>query len=82
MATTSWTTHGTTTCEGATASEAKTALHHVTAGREDRLDRVRARNRNHGEVFAFEATDGMFEFMENRFGSPAADESPYSHSTD
>jgi len=46
------------------------------------MDRLRARNRDRGEVFAFEATDGMFEFIDNRFGSPATDESPYSHSTD
>jgi hypothetical protein len=49
-------------------------LHRVTAAREQRLDRVRARNHDRGEVFAFEVTDGMFEFMEDRFELPAPEE--------
>lgn len=52
------------------------ALHHVTAGREVRLTRVRTRNRDRSEVFAFEVTDGMFDFMEDRFEPPGDDEYP------
>jgi predicted kinase len=50
------------------------SLHHVTAARELRLERVHARNRDGSEVFAFEVTDGMFEFMEDRFEIPAPEE--------
>ncbi len=51
-----------------------TALHHVTADRETRLDRVRTRNQDRSEIFAFEVTDGMFDFMEDRFDPPAPEE--------
>ena len=50
------------------------SLHHVTATRELRLDRVRRRNQDRSEVFAFEVTDGMFDFMEDRFEAPVAEE--------
>lgn len=50
------------------------SLHHVTAARQVRLDRVRQRNRDRSEVFAFEVTDGMFDFMENRFDPPTPEE--------
>ncbi|MBE9553908.1 MAG: ATP-binding protein [Proteobacteria bacterium] len=50
------------------------SLHHVTAARDLRLDRVRTRNHDRSEVFAFEVTDGMFEFMEDRFELPAEEE--------
>lgn len=50
------------------------SLHHVTAARELRLDRVRQRNHDRSEPFAFEVTDGMFDFMEDRFDSPAPEE--------
>lgn len=52
------------------------SLHHVTAVRELRLDRVRRRNQDRSEVFAFEVTDGMFDFMEDRFETPGEDEQP------
>jgi predicted kinase len=54
-------------------------LHHVTAGRAERLARVRARNEDHSEVFAFAVTDGMFDFMEDRFEVPAPDEDALEH---
>lgn len=50
------------------------SLHHVTAARELRLDRVRQRNHDRSETFAFEVTDGMFDFMEDRFELPAPEE--------
>ena len=33
-----------------------------------------ARNRDRSEVFAFEVTDGMFDFMEDSFELPAPEE--------
>lgn len=50
------------------------SLHYVTAARELRLDRVRQRNHDRSETFAFEVTDGMFDFMEDRFELPAPEE--------
>jgi len=49
-------------------------LYHVTADRAVRLDRVRRRNEDRSEVFAFTVTDGMFDFMEDRFEPPTPDE--------
>lgn len=54
-------------------------LHHVTAGRAERLARVRARNEDRSEVFAFAVTDGMFDFMEDRFEAPAREEGAVEH---
>lgn len=54
-------------------------LHHVTAGRAERLARVRARNDSRSEVFAFAVTDGMFDFMENRFEALAPEEGAVKH---
>ncbi len=50
------------------------SLHHVTAPRETRLTRVRTRNHDGSEVFVFEVTDGMFDFMEDRFETPVEEE--------
>ena len=58
----------------ATEAGHKVSLHHAIAGREVRLDRVRTRNHDRSEVFAFEVTDGLFEFMEDRFEAPAPEE--------
>lgn len=55
------------------------ALHHVTAGRDERLERVRRRNVDGSETLAFTVTDGMFDFMENRFESPAPEEGAVQH---
>ena len=58
----------------ATEAGHKVSLHHAIAGREVRLNRVRTRNHDRSEVFAFEVTDGMFDFMEDRFELPVAEE--------
>lgn len=58
----------------ATGAGHEVSLHHVIADREQRLTRVHARNRDRGEIFAFEVTDGMFDFMEDRFELPAPEE--------
>lgn len=55
------------------------ALHHVTASREVRLARVRRRNEDGSETLAFEVTDGMFDFMEDRFELPAPEEEAVDH---
>ena len=58
------------------------ALYHITAPRDERLARVRRRNEDNSETMAFAVTDGMFEFMENRFEAPAPEESPLDHNSD
>ena len=54
------------------ASEAKAApaLHYVTAPVDIRRDRVKTRNEEQSDTFAFEVTDGMFDFMEDFFEAP------------
>ena len=42
--------------------------------RELRLDRVRTRSQDRSNVFDFEATDCMVDFMEDQFEPPAPEE--------
>lgn len=50
------------------------ALHHVNAPRDERLARVRRRNGDGSEILAFQVTDSMFDFMEDRFEPPVPEE--------
>lgn len=49
-------------------------LHYLNAPRQIRLERVLSRNKEKGEIFSFEVTPEMFNFMETQFESPTENE--------
>ena len=51
-------------------------LLHLTAPRETRRARIRQRNAERGETYAFEVTEGMFAALDARFEPPQPDEYP------
>ncbi len=53
---------------------ANTVVHLAAAPLEVRLERIRRRNLDGSERFAFEVNDDMVEFMDGRFEPPADDE--------
>lgn len=68
--------------EWAKSLGASVTLHHVTADTAKRRARVTRRNEDHSEIFAFQVTDGMFDFMERMFEPPGEDERPVLTRTD
>jgi len=59
-----------------------TSLHYVRADPAIRWQRTQQRNRDQSEVFAFEVTEPVFDFMEQRFEAPAPDEQPMEVTSD
>jgi predicted kinase len=51
-------------------------LLHLTAPRQTRQARIRRRNAERGETYAFTVTDGMFAALDARFEPPQPDEYP------
>ncbi len=53
---------------------AEVSLHFLDVSVEERRRRVRKRNKEKGETFAFEVTDEMFDYVEAMFMPPSDDE--------
>ena len=49
-------------------------LHYLDVDKAIRRARIRERNKNQGDTFAFEVNDDMFDFVEAMFEPPSADE--------
>ena len=58
----------------AKASGVETRLHYLDIDSEIRRERVRLRNQQQGESYAMQVTDGMFDFVEDMFEAPSAEE--------
>jgi len=62
--------------------EMDSRLHYVKADPAIRWQRTQQRNRDRNEVFVFEVTKPIFDFMEQRFEEPGPDEQPMEVTSD